>query len=228
MKKFSCVIRKFWLLILGGIILWLAFVFYRPFEPHYRGKPLSAWAVRVYWSSEHDAAVDAIQHIGTNALPYAIKFCSTKDFAIKDKLLEWVAARQSGETTLGQIILSSEKLIPPDISTQSKGVAIFEALGPMAKPAIPNLVKLLEDKKSGVANAAADSLTRIGHTAIPSLIEALTNQNQFVQFYAVRSLKYMKDTTGNFKIEIRPAIPILVVRLSDDNPRMRQSAAAAL
>lgn len=233
MKKFFSVIRKFWLLILGGIILWLMFVFYRPFEPHYQGKPLSAWATYVFSSGlARQNAVEAIQHIGTNALPYAIKFCSTKDFAWKLNIFDWIVQRRSRGETFDEIGFNGygklEAIIPTAQDTRNRGVGIFEALGPMAKPAIPDLIKLLADKNNGVANAAANGLMNIGNDTIPPLIDELTNQNQAVQFYASFTLRHLKDTTGDFKTAIRPAIPILVAQLNDENPFMRREAANAL
>jgi hypothetical protein len=230
MKKFFSVIWKYRLPILGGIILWLIFAIYRPFEPHYHGKPLSAWATDVYSSSKRDAAIVAIQRMGTNALPCAIKFCCTENIPIKNRFLEWASAHQPGETTYDQFILSCGKLVEPATTTQSKGIAVFEALGTTARPAIPDLIKLLENTNFGVADTASESLTYIGYDAIPPLIDALTNQNQGAQFCAIRSLKYLylTDTAGDFETSIRPAIPILVVRLADKNPYMRRLAATAL
>jgi HEAT repeats len=229
MKKFFSVIRKFWLLILGGIILWLVLVFSRPFEPHYQGKSLSAWAPYVFSSgSERNDAVEAIRHIGTNALPYAIKFCSTKDFEIKNKFMRWVD-HQSGETTYGQFILSLGKLVQPGMTTQSKGMAIFDALGPMAKPAIPDLIKLLEDESFDTVNAASYSLTQIGPDAVPPLIDELTNQDEGVRIWAAFSLENMvRVTTENLKTAIHPAIPALIQMLNSENIYMQRRAAATL
>jgi hypothetical protein len=71
MNKFLTVTWKYWLLILSGIILWLVFGIYRPFEPHYRGKPLSAWTtIMVNLNSEgYDPKRTAFFSSNKGALP---------------------------------------------------------------------------------------------------------------------------------------------------------------
>lgn len=233
MKNLFRILRKFWPLALVGIILWLFFAFYRPFEPHYRMRPLSYWATDVYspflnpkyHNPTNDLRVDAIRHIGTNALPFAIKFCSVKESTQNEKVVEWV--NHNGEFTF-----KGTRICWIQISTawdmRDKGTGIFAALGPMAKPAIPDLIKLLGNEDSGVANSAANGLEDIGPDAIPALIDALTNQNQSSRFFAASSLGHMTDTTGNLKTAIRPAIPALMERLNDKDPFVEGQAAWSL
>jgi tetratricopeptide (TPR) repeat protein len=65
-------------------------------EPSYLGKPLSYWLKRhlQYAGQRSDPnyieSKEAIQRIGTNAIPMLLKMLDSKDSAIKEKLSEWL------------------------------------------------------------------------------------------------------------------------------------------
>src|SRR5947209_3191320 len=74
--------------ILGVVVLAgvLVAVFRREREPEYKGKPLSFWVrdLRAQGMPEgHTLADEAILHIGTNALPYLLKWIQYKQPAFK-------------------------------------------------------------------------------------------------------------------------------------------------
>lgn len=158
MKRFRSIIRKSWPLVTLGVILWLIFDVYRPFEPHYQGRPLSYWAKGVYspyaYPNNHnptnDLRVDAIRHIGTNALPYAVRFCSAREFGWRLKVYDWIGLRYARRDLFGEMVFNGYRKLESSIhtaqDTRYEGISIFAALGPMAKPAIPDLIKLLGDK----------------------------------------------------------------------------------
>lgn len=110
---------------------------------------------------------EAIRHFGTNALPFELKLCRAKDSALQKQLLKW--AGDDGRLC-GFQLDSARK-------AHMRSWQLFGVLGPVAKPAVPSLVSLLEDEDHEVVITAGADLIAIGADAIPPLTAALTNQN---------------------------------------------------
>jgi HEAT repeat protein len=206
-----------------GILLSVICGVLHPFEPRYQGKRLTAWAADLlapeeFWDTQptpaalanQDKAAAAIRHFGIKAMPLAIKWCGVEDSALKEKLKDLV----NGQKTF-------QVQIPSDYDYQSRGVRIFEVLGPIAKPAIPSLIKLFQKKRPYTFSTVSCALHYIGTDAIPPLIEALTNYNEHVRTDAATAL-------GSFESQARDAAPALIQCLKDENPRVRSAAAMSL
>jgi hypothetical protein len=146
-----------------------------------------------------------------------MKWIRAKDSPVKQKLLKWAG---TDNKLLGIKLVSAYEV-------QWRSMVIFRFLGPIAKPAIPDLINLLQDDNVD-RNDPANALMFIGPDAIPPLIDTLTNQNARVREFAAVSLGNISDTKGNLKSEIRPAIPALIGRLNDETPWVRTAAADAL
>lgn len=213
------------MVVLFGTMLFLLNVVWHPFEPCYQGRRLSAWAKDVStwengdYSSEQerqealanrDKALEAIRHVGTSALPLALKYCSREDSRLKARLIDFA----NEQNTVYLHLLR-------DADYQQVGVRIFEALRPAAKSAIPSLIRLLREKDNGVFNAAIEALHSIGPDAIPLLTEALADPNDRVRLGAVISL-------GGFQNRARETLSQLIRCLADENPRVRSAAVMAL
>ena len=96
-------------------------------------------------------------------------------------------------------------------------------LGPLAKPAIPELIKVLNSGFTrGYIGAA---LGRIGPEAIPPLLDALTNRTESVRTEVVSSLG---NFSGRESIQMSNAIPGLIACLKDESPFVRSSASRSL
>src|SRR5579863_2105310 len=130
--------RKFWIFFLLGVGVGLFCAAYRPLEPHYQGRSLSAWTMILHSTPSYreasaqdkelsKRATEAIRHIGTNALPYALKLCSTHDSSLKRALLK---IADDDEKLLGIQLVSAD-------AAHQMGQEIFWVLGSTAKPAIP-------------------------------------------------------------------------------------------
>jgi HEAT repeat protein len=101
-------------------------------------------------------------------------------------------------------------------------VACYE-LGPVARPAIPDLIELLNSGYTrGYVGAA---LGQIGPEAIGPLIETLTNENAEVRTEVVSSLG---NFSGKDSIQMSNAIPVLIKCLEDESPSVRSLAANSL
>jgi HEAT repeat protein len=89
-----------------------------------------------------------------------------------------------------------------------------------SEQAIPELIKLLEDKDSSVRDSAASALGKIkSEQAIPGLIKLLEDKDYFVRDSAASAL-------GEIKSE--QAIPGLIKWLEDEDYFVRDSAVSAL
>ena len=99
--------------------------------------------------------------------------------------------------------------------------AAIKKLGKIGEPAIPALMKALQDKNLLVRRSAADVLRQIGRPAIPDLAKALNNPNADVRSNAAYAL-------GRIGAEAKTALPQLVPLLQDSNADVRSNAAYAL
>ncbi len=104
--------------------------------------------------------------MGTNAVPSLLKMVRVRDSVARQALVK-LSARQSW--------------LPVDIRTGDDlhfmACHGFELLGPIAKPAVPALIRLLGDKDWQVRNCAAVCLGRIGpaaQDAVPVLAKNLS------------------------------------------------------
>jgi RNA polymerase sigma factor (sigma-70 family) len=151
------------LLVAGSGTLVVRNTFLNAHEPIYRSRLLSDW-LRDLDSSQppekREEAQDAIRHIGKRTLPYLVMDLSS-------------SGHQSISNTIHYLKPDTRT---PDVRSR-QAVLAFEALGPMAPPAIPQLTNALE-KNPGYVPLA---LGGIGRTAIPQLLHALTNGSFWVR-----------------------------------------------
>lgn len=132
------------------ILLWLVFNLYHPFEPHYHCKPISHWANEVILVDEDGSSdlpetqlrnqngILAIQRIGLNATPFALKCLHSSD---DEKRLNGIAIFRA----LG----ASAKPAVPSLIEILKGTNQFiydsamQSLGGIGSDAIPALNEML-------------------------------------------------------------------------------------
>jgi RNA polymerase sigma factor (sigma-70 family) len=105
-------------------------------------------------------------------------------------------------------------------------VLACQELSAGAKPAIPALMKLLND---GYANGYVGvAMARIGQDAIAPLTAALTNENDMVRFEVVHSLGGFPMYSGDTNIQMSDAISTLINSLADKSSSVRSLAANSL
>lgn len=96
-------------------------------------------------------------------------------------------------------------------------VASLVQIGP---PAVPLLLKAIEDENWVIRQGASQALGKIGDPqAVEPLIIALADNNQWIRQYAAEALGLIGD---------KRAVEPLVEALKDDNPNVREVAAKAL
>ena len=157
---------------------------YFPNEPSYQGRKLSEWLVDIDYGQPQNKRAKAGE-----------------------------AIRQMGVKTVPFLIADLADKHPTNDHLYSQATWAFDALGSVAKPAIPKLTKLLEQNPGYVPGALAG----IGRDALPVLLEAMTNQNFFVRD---NTAAYLANAISSDKIsaeDARPAFSIAVQNLQYSN-----------
>jgi len=151
----------------------------------------------------------ALRQMGTNTLPFLLKRLGTKDSRIKPKIEEW-----AGKQDVIRVRLNDNAH-----KDRATAVAAFEILGPVAKPAIPDLQKMLNntDNDFQVANALAG----IGPDAIPALTNTWSHSKPAIRRSGFTALVDMGTNAET-------ALPFLVMALRDADPDIRWAAALAM
>ena len=151
-------------------------------EPSYQGRTLLDWLSEVAYhapSEKRERAGEAIRQMGTNVIPYLL-------------------------TDLGDGNPQQLKYARADVRSaderMSQATWAFDALGPLGKPAIPQLVKLL-NVSPGYAPSA---LAGIGRDALPEILTALTNEVFWVRDNTASALA---DAIYRGKISGQDALP---------------------
>jgi HEAT repeat protein len=170
-------------------------------ELFYQGKHLSAWLDPAEY---HEGGVDpeaerAVRQIGTNAIPFLLKLAAARDSPLKARVCArvpdgWLDSSvgrlerhaMSLEAGNHEIVLPGEwfaSYVRRSFHNHFSAAFGFEALGPAAKPAVPALIKLLDDGDDDIRETAAKGLRSIGpeaQDAISSLINHLTDPDVYV------------------------------------------------
>lgn len=175
-------------------------------EPSYDGHSLSYWtehAYRCYGSQrlENADAANAIRSLGDKGLPFLVKWIATMN--------------HSSQGT----------------DYQSLGLNGFQLLGSAAKPAIPDLIKVIGRNN----NWPESALICIGTGAIPALVEFVTT-NQTPDVYgnwrrgipSNEARQYAIETLSLFGTNAEAALPALLKCYRDETTRSRADVANAL
>jgi hypothetical protein len=182
-------------------------------EPVYQGKTLSEWlrnyrqpvgAMKPVISSE---AAYAVRHIGTNGLPFLVKWIQADQNIPKWKELLFVAAYRSNlkSRARGEVL----ELVAGSQLRAGRAFEGFEILGEIASPAIPDLVQIAKAGKQGSAELAISALAYLGKDALPPLLALATNKVPGADpLPAIGKMGYLGTNA-------HPAVLFLIQRLED-------------
>jgi len=210
------------LIVLGAIaaaVVGLAAYALRQREPVYQGRSLSSWLVEASagsWPRQSGVPGDeAIRQIGTNAFPMITRLMRSQDSALKSKLIH-LFYRQS----FVRIHITSQR------ERHMQAIAACYALGPVAKPLVPELAKAL--RHMDVQPFAEQWLGGLGpdaEAAIPALVEILKDKKNSTRCMAAQNLAHIaihrpqdvlpvlnecsQDTNNNVRFEAGLALKIL-------------------
>ena len=231
--------RKKLLILIPLAVLSLAlFVFpARQPEPEYKGRPLSYWLVEGnpilddtypnfqiledYLSAfRSPVATEAIQAIGTNAIPYYLKWIRYEAPSWRKKL----ADKLQPQTALSFRIKSWVGINRSDLLAMASGLAIAQ-LGTNATAATPVLATLiLNTNAPKTALRAMRALCYLGTNGLQPLISAIHDPQ-----YSLRSVAVMclSCTTGN-EAPGTATIPVLIECLGDTSLNLQTGGAMGL
>jgi HEAT repeat protein len=198
--------------VLGGFFLVISCSRHES-QPVYDGRPLKEWCKDFYDyqpAGVRSNAKQAICQIGTNSLPFLMGEMRTLGKVWK----------QMGATNFN----SSDELTERLLNLRKA----FGALGPIAKPAVPELICLLNSPTNGANGAAAYALTQIdSQVAVTALTQALTNEFMGARLSAANALYEVRSNADM-------AVPNLIQCLKDkssgkeSSSMLRSLSAAAL
>jgi HEAT repeat protein len=207
------------LLLMVGVIAWEGL---REREPVYQGKRLSVWLEGI--ASEDSISPEtetAIRAMGADAVPALLKMVRVRDSTVRRALsqlsskLEWLRLH-----------------IHPVQEIQGRAYCAFRVLGPTAKPAVPQLAKLLDDDDPEIRCVAAACLGNLGPAsqgAVPALVAYLSHGlktktagqwDAHGRYFAAYALCQMGPAA-------RPAIPQLIALTTFTNDSDWQARACA-
>jgi len=110
----------------------------------------------------------------------------------------------------------------PFLSDPAREVRQCAALGLAIKPvedAIPSLVQALSDEDSMVNSLAVNALVKIGKPAVPALIDVVKSGAQSARIHALRALAELRD---------HRAIPIMMKVMEEDSVLLQHWAREGL
>jgi peptidoglycan/xylan/chitin deacetylase (PgdA/CDA1 family) len=193
-------------------------------EPSYKGMSLTYWleqgsdlSLPANGSPDVDVialrrerTAEAVRHIGTNALPHLLRLLN------QPYEEPWLKRKLRGLNERQNFFRIS---VRPTVDWQNAAREAFQALGPAAAPAIPDLERLLQSRLT--CSSAADCLWAIGPQSVPALVRALTNQDDHIVGQCLQRL-------GDLGPAAHEAIPVLVAIAQSTNLPQAYTALQAL
>lgn len=201
--------HKFSLFLAGAVAAGVALVYVaRDREPSYHDRSLSDWLVALADHSrdgDPEQAEEAIRQIGTNAIPFLVRYGGYTRSSARVRLAEtisglghWLGCDWGGSWR----------------RTEARRDAALEALGILGTNAaskIPELTRLMNSPGDfEQAKLATFALGRLGPEALPPLMTALTNPQSPMRGMAALSLSLLGTNA-------LPAVPILMGYSQDTN-----------
>lgn len=184
-------------------------------DPRYHGRTLTSWLWQCSDTPLNETqrlqeAQQAIRAIGArNALPKLLNLVEARD----DPVSLWLIAKTDKYRTRFLRWKSSERYSYDDWQRsrwhsaedfQQLGIAGFEALETNAAPAVSELTKLLSDQEH--AFAATRCLVAIGTPAEKSVIQALTNKDAEVRYFATQQLAWVTEDDQVYLAKMRECL----------------------
>ena len=198
------------LLLVGGAI---GFFMASQGEPTFEGKRLSSWLrdLRDPSALVQHRAQNALRHMGTNSVPVLREMLHARDSPLRTNIVS-LLQRQ----TLFKLSFA------PARERRVRAALACAILGPMASPAVPDLLEF-STGDNFCSNLAESALGCLGETAVPPLCTVLmdTNSNYTLRRVAVGALASIGPPA-------RAAIPALTNSLKDNFSEIRANAAHAL
>ena len=204
----------------------VAFVLLRREEPSYAGRPLSSWVMdmgvkaaadpdKTFPKQETiDRAAHAMGQIGTNAIPYLLRWINAKPPAWKESVFGFVN-KVAAALHLRVYLWDKTGL------RGYQAAKAFEHVHPVPDCAISNLAALMNDPDRDRAERAGTALGAIANKSFRALVILMTNGTPEVRVKAIESVR-------GWRSDARSVLPLLIKYLGDPNGKVASRAAATL
>lgn len=182
-----------------------------PLEPVHQGRRLAAWLQDFDSASpqRRDRAAEAVRQMGAAVVPSLVEILRQRDSGFKVALGKWMNA-----------VVPVQLYFRPAGERHRQAIQACRALGPAGRPAIPELIALLNDAES--SSAAAHALAVIDLRIFP-LSRALTDGNYAAP---VRRSIALRLACGWYNPQ--QVVPALVQGLQDADSGVSVAAAESL
>jgi len=210
------------------VVAQMLFTLRRWREPSFQGTPLKTWLTHYAFSSQSSEADEAIRQMGAQTLPFLVEMIKATDSRSK------LALTQLAE----QLDLFNIEFIPAE-ERHRRALAAFRALGPVARPAIPDLMNCLRADQT--REAATSALGAIGAGSVAPLAKALGDSSGGVRASAARALGECArpitragrsdgdaQEVAALDTAVHAAWPALIRALKDPDESVRVAVARAL
>jgi hypothetical protein len=239
-------------LAIAGVIWWL-FWGLSDSEPVYKGKRLSYWLqgynaqLRHLAGPQRKDTEEAIRQIGTNGIPTMLKMLQAKDSWLKTK---WITLVRKQHFVKADVINATDKnysassallllgdaasnAVPDLIEIYDKNISHFSKtetcgvlgqLGPLARQAIPSLIRNMTNDDFYVRQDAGLALDRIHlepKLVVPAMIAALHDPAPNLVGNAVVTL-------GDYGPDAKAAIPALLELSKTSDAGLKEQIKTAL
>jgi hypothetical protein len=213
-------------MIATAIILGLSwFVLIHQREPRYNGRSLSEWLSLHAWRQRatEDGSADAVRHIGTNALPFLIRWVDQfQPMSPRQRRLSRMVVQRWGPETPGREFLMD--LIIGRQLRAGRAISAFEILGETARDAAPELERIATRRDTRSAIAAIDALSCLRRAGFHPLLSVISNTALPLKIRD-RALASVIGL-GSLGTNARPTA-VLLIRCLDD-PQLATNAALTL
>jgi len=233
-------------------------------EPRYRWRTLSDWLVIYEENHESEAdspeakmaaeAAEAVRHIGTNALPFVLKWMEQQPPAFDPAGCFEI---------LGKEAASAVPALTRMLNDSNQDV-VRKAIYPLAsigEDGLPPLVAALGNTQNPDRSTIADAIRVMAieqidtRSAVPTLLQCLKDTNSWVVTSAIEALLWAArrqpevavpaligcfedprtevrddaaDCIGSFREKARPAVSALIKLLNDASPHVRWATTNSL
>ena len=196
--------------ILGAAIIGLVWP-RGPKEPVYQGKRFGEWVIEAYCDSGPErmaAARNAVQAIGTNALPWLMAEFTRPEPKWRKLIYRWTVKLSPRQPD-----------VPPEVVRIEWAAAGLEMLGSNVTPVLPELAQHLSHPLR--ANWAARAMAAAGDSALPWLVQGLATADPIAGPASAKGLLALA-----YRLEA--AVPPLVQALQSTNAETRWEVAFGL
>ena len=192
-------------IILG--LVWFTYTSHR--EPRYKGKSLTEW-LRLYnfdpATSEQWQADAAVRHIGTNALPFLLKWVDQYQPMSSWRRRLWTRVADWEPGTPGRELLT--EVIGGRQLRAGRAIWGFKILAETAQEAAPELQRIATRGDTMSASVAIDALPYLGRDGLHPVLSVISNTALPLQirYRALISISGFPYSGTN----AHPAVPLLI------------------